>query len=36
MTAVNAENTDLGLVFFNNCFGDSYSDGQLMSLDSFK
>lgn len=28
VTAVNAENTDLTLVYFNNCFGDSYSEGR--------
>ena len=31
VTAVNAENTDLSLVFFNNCFDDDYSKGWFAS-----
>ena len=30
VTAVDARNTDLNLVFFNNCFFDEYGDGRYM------
>ena len=29
ITAVNATDTDLDLIFFNNCFNDKYSKGDV-------